>query len=122
MRLAPLLQVEEVLTRRLTPSGSREFEPTQLAPVKNLPYSERSRRIVKEVAVNSTTQWKGAFNRAVNARDSFDSDRAIDWDDPKDPGVVLHACCEDMIRLWNDPTVKALLETQNLRLQEMAGL
>lgn len=123
MRLAPLLQVEEVLIRRLSPSGSPNFDSAHLAPLTNLPYSERSKNPTKEVAVNSTTQWKGAFTRFItNTRSSFESDRAIDWDDPDDPGVVLHACSEDMARLWGDPTVKKLLRLKQLRLEEMAGL
>jgi hypothetical protein len=54
-------------------------------------------------------------------RESFDS-QVIDSDDPNDPSVVLHACAEDMIRLWNDPAIKTLLATRKLRLEEVAGL
>ncbi|KAF8893912.1 guanine nucleotide binding protein, alpha subunit [Infundibulicybe gibba] len=121
MRLLPLQQVEEALLRRLTPAGSSEFEATHLSPVTNLPYSSRS-ATVKEVAVNSTAQWKGAFSRLLSTtRTSFESSQDIDFDDPNDPGVILHACSEDMVRLWNDPTVKALLKMQKIRLEDMAG-
>lgn len=124
MRLSPLQQVEEALLRRLTPAGSAEFEATRLSPVTNLQYSNRPGVVGGEVAVNSSTPWKTAFNRlmASTARSSFDSAQEIDFDDPQDPGVILHACAEDMIRLWNDPTVKEILSARNLRLEDLAGL
>jgi guanine nucleotide-binding protein subunit alpha len=124
MRLSPLLQVEDVLVRKLTPSGASSYsDGTHLAPLTNVPYAERSRRVRSEVVVNSASSWKGAFTKLMsNARGSFDSDRAIDWNDPEDPGVVLNACGEDMIQLWNDPVIKTLLEVQRLRLEDMAGL
>jgi guanine nucleotide-binding protein subunit alpha len=122
MRLLPLQQVEENLLRRLSSAGSSEIEATHLSPVTNLPYSDKANR-GKEIAVNSNSQWKGAFTRLLsNARSSFESGADIDFQDPNDPGVVLHACTEDMIRLWNDPTIKALLSARNQRLEDMGGL
>jgi guanine nucleotide-binding protein subunit alpha len=55
-------------------------------------------------------------------RQSFDTDHLVDWDDPEDPGVLLHARNDDMKRLWAHPTVQAILEKQSIRLQELAGL
>ncbi|KAF9003249.1 guanine nucleotide binding protein, alpha subunit [Cyathus striatus] len=119
LRLTPLLQVRETLIRRLSPVGSGETEATQLT---NASYAERSKNYLKEIAVNSAAQWKDTFNRLVsNDRESFDSDEPIDFDDPNDPGVVLHACSEDMIKLWNDPVIQQLLDKQNLRMEEVAG-
>jgi len=40
---------------------------------------------------------------------------------PNDAGVILNACSEDIIKLWNDPTVKALLKAQKVRLEDMGG-
>lgn len=122
MRLLPLQQVEENLLRRLSPAGSTELEATYLSPVTNIPCSNRPGK-AREIAVNSTAQWKGAFNRLLSAtRTSFESGADIDFDDPHDPGVVLHACADDMIRLWNDPTIKTLLRARKQRLEDMAGL
>ncbi|KXN90120.1 Guanine nucleotide-binding protein alpha-4 subunit [Leucoagaricus sp. SymC.cos] len=121
MRLLPLQQVEENLLRRLSSAGSSEIEATHLSPVTNLPYSGRAGK-AKEVTVNSTSQWKGAFSRLLsNARSSFESGADINFSDPNDPGVVLHACAEDMILLWNDPTIKQLLSARKQRLEDMAG-
>ncbi|KAF8160891.1 guanine nucleotide binding protein, alpha subunit [Crassisporium funariophilum] len=121
MRLLPLQQVEESLLRKMTPAGSAEFEATHLSPVTNLPYRTRTGKF-KEVAINSASPWKGAFGKLIaSARASIESGMEIDFEDPNDPGVVLHACSEDIIRLWNDRTVKALLRAQRVRLEDMAG-
>lgn len=116
MRLLPLQQVEESLLRKMTPPGSSEYEPTHLLPVK------KKAGKFRELAINSTTQWKGAFGRLIaTARASFES-TDIDFEAPNDAGVILNACSEDIIKLWNDPTVKALLKAQKIRLEDMGGL
>lgn len=122
MRLLPLQQVEEALLRRLSSAGSSEIEATRLLPVTDLPCFGTAAN-GKEITVNSTSQWKFAFSRLLsNPRSSFDSGADIDFEDPNDPGVILHACAEDMIQLWNDPTIKALLSARKQRLEDMAGL
>ncbi|KAJ7128078.1 guanine nucleotide binding protein, alpha subunit [Mycena filopes] len=122
MRLSPLIEVEEVLHQRLIPKGPDKSDAARLAQLTNIPYSQHPRLVNREVAVNSGTQWKDVFARLVSSdRDSFDSEKAIDWEDPSDPGVVLHALAVDMKALWENDTVQALLEQQNLRLQETAG-
>lgn len=121
MRLLPLQQVEESLRRKMTPAGSSEFEATHLSPVTNLPYKTKTGKC-RELAINSTTQWKSAFGRLiVSARASLESATKIDFEDPNDPGLILHACSEDIIKLWNDPTVKILLKAQKIRLEDMGG-
>lgn len=117
MRLAPLLQIEQVLVRRLSPD-----HPEHLVSMTSSPYGERSPKRSAEFSINSSSSWKAAFGRVLTGvRASFDSDRAIDWEDD-DPGVIIHACMEDMQKLWSDATVQALLEHQKIRLEEMAGL
>jgi guanine nucleotide-binding protein subunit alpha len=117
MRLAPLIQVEAALLRKLVPHAQVDFSN----PTNNLttfPFQQ-------EVSVNSTGGWKGAFNRIVgnssNSRDSCDSEDLINWSDPEDPGVILHACSDDMIKLWGDPTIRTLMEVEKMRPEEMAG-
>jgi guanine nucleotide-binding protein alpha-1 subunit len=123
MRLAPLSQIEEVLLRRLNPQGARESEATYLTPLTNVPYADRVRRASKEVSVNSASPWKGAFTRLLaQAKQGVEGQGDFDWGDPNDPGVVLHACAEDMVRLWNDPVVRRLLAVKKMRLEEMPGL
>lgn len=112
-RLRPLLDVEATLTRRLTPHGSGETEATQ-----RIPSGERPKNRLGEVAVNSTKQWKKLL--AHDGDETDDSD-GIDWDDPEDPGNLIHALSEDMIKLWTDPITQAVLEEQDIRMQELAG-
>lgn len=117
MRLLPLQQVEGSLLRKMTPPGSSEYEPTHLSPVK-----KKSGKF-RELAINSTTQWKGAFGRLIaTARASFEGSTEIEFEAPNDANVILHACSEDIIKLWNDPTVKMLLRAQKVRLEDMGGL
>ncbi|KAF7337758.1 hypothetical protein MSAN_02249600 [Mycena sanguinolenta] len=115
MRLLPLLEVEKSLMMRLSLPGSTEWEPTER------PLTTSKRRQSKEIAVNSTVAWKAAFTRMAEDRQSFDTDHLIDWDDPEDPGVLLHGSNDDMKRLWAHPTVQAILDKQSIRLQESAG-
>ncbi|KIK61988.1 hypothetical protein GYMLUDRAFT_73000 [Collybiopsis luxurians FD-317 M1] len=99
MRLSPILQVEESLGRKL------ELEATSIT---NVP--------------RPTRPWKSAFSRpSPSSRNSMDSEQGIDFDDPNDPGVILHNCAEDMIKLWNDPTIRALLKALRLRLEDTPG-
>ena len=116
MRLAPLIQVEAALIRRLLPPD--QVEGLSRSNLTAPPFHQ-------EISVNSSTGWKNTFNRLLrnpSGRDSCDSMDLINWSDPDDPGVVLHACSEDMIRLWADPTVRKLMEVEKMRPEEMAGL
>ncbi|KIJ61417.1 hypothetical protein HYDPIDRAFT_96606 [Hydnomerulius pinastri MD-312] len=118
MRLAPLIQVEAALIRKLLPPGQVDLTASGHANLSAL-------ALQQEISVNSNVGWKGAFNRLLstvgNGRDSCESIDMIDWSDPEDPGVVLHACSEDMIRLWADPIIRKLMEVEKMRPEEMAG-
>ncbi|TFK98539.1 G-alpha-domain-containing protein [Pterulicium gracile] len=118
MRLSPLFQIEEVLINKLSPQTS-----THLSTMTNMPYTERAKQQLKELSVNSANPWKNTFNKLIPgaSRSSFESAKQVDWNDPNDPGVVLHACSEDMQRLWTDPTIRAVLDNQKLRMEELAG-
>ncbi|KAK7045704.1 hypothetical protein VNI00_007537 [Paramarasmius palmivorus] len=117
IRLSPLLQVEEALWRKLSPSSPPDAMSTRLSSVTNLPNNGKPR----EGAVYSISGWKGAFNKFLAGRSSIDSQN-IDFDDPDDPGTILHHCAQDMIKLWNDPVVRKLLAALSLRLEDMPGL
>ncbi|KAG2058237.1 G-alpha-domain-containing protein [Suillus hirtellus] len=112
MRLAPLLQVEVALIKKLIPNGHAQL--SKLAnPAQSLP-------IQQEISVNSSVGWKNTFSRLMG-RNSCDSADLIDWSDPDDPGVVLNACAEDMKRLWTDPIIRKLMDIEKMRPEEMAG-
>lgn len=109
MRLAPLFQVEAALIRKILPPSQLGLSDTAA---------------LHEVCINPNAGWKDAFNRLLTSagnRESCDSVDMIDWADPDDPGVILHACAEDMKRLWMDPIIKRLMEVEKMRPEEMAG-
>ncbi|KAF7315246.1 hypothetical protein MIND_00039000 [Mycena indigotica] len=110
MRLLPLQQVEAALLGKLTPgSKPRSTE------------SSDDQQSSAEVSVHSTAPWKNAFSRLMNnVRSSVDGPETNEPQDSKEARQLLHACSEDMIRLWNDPLVKEVLEVHRLRLQDMA--
>ncbi|KAJ6497806.1 guanine nucleotide binding protein, alpha subunit [Mycena sanguinolenta] len=115
MRLLPLQQVEEALLSKLTPGASIGKAYTA-APDDPLPGG------TQEVSVHSTAPWKGAFSRLMNnVRGSVDGPETNEPQDSRDARQLLHACSEDMIHLWNDPTVKQVLKVHRLRLEDMAG-
>ncbi|KAJ7502857.1 guanine nucleotide binding protein, alpha subunit [Mycena galericulata] len=126
MRLLPLQQVEEALLGKLTPGAAFKQRPAaqtnNLSPLTNLPESTRGGIPAAEVAVHSATPWKGAFSRLMNnVRGSVDGPEVAEPQDSREARQLLHACAEDMIRLWNDPTVKEVLKVHRLRLEDMAG-
>ncbi|KAJ6593621.1 guanine nucleotide-binding protein alpha-4 subunit [Mycena capillaripes] len=112
MRLLPLQQVEEALLGKLTP-GAKLNNAYSAAPDVQTP---------QEVSVHSATPWKGAFSRLMNnVRSSVDGPEVNEPQDSRDARQLLHACSEDMVRLWNNPTVKEVLKAHRLRLEDMAG-
>lgn len=40
----------------------------------------------------------------------------------QDPGRIIFACSEDMIKLWRDPVIQKVLTHQRIRLQDEGGL
>ncbi|KAJ7633624.1 guanine nucleotide binding protein, alpha subunit [Mycena polygramma] len=122
-RLLPLLQIEDTLKLRLASPDIENFQelaPTSAARGQTISTIPR-RRAGKEIAVNSTVPWKSTFMRGTTGRESFDTQNVVDWDDVEDPGPILHARSEDMQRLWTNPTVRAILNRQGIRLQESPG-
>ncbi|KII91164.1 hypothetical protein PLICRDRAFT_696280 [Plicaturopsis crispa FD-325 SS-3] len=112
MRLAPLIQVEDVLMRKISGGAPQEQRGDD--------YSDREHFATREPAVHSGAAWKHTFTRLINNRQGHEqSDVEAAEDDPAT--TVLNACGEDCMRLWADPTIKQLLIAHKMRLQEMAG-
>ncbi|KAF8191193.1 guanine nucleotide binding protein, alpha subunit [Pholiota molesta] len=119
MRLTPLLEVERTLIRRITGGGSELMPQTRTIPT--APFSKPA---LKEIAINSTIPWKNAFNRlnrTTDQRASFDSADGIDWEDREDPWPILNECMQDMIYLWNNPSIKQLLVRQKIKADDLNG-
>ncbi|KAJ7618804.1 guanine nucleotide binding protein, alpha subunit [Roridomyces roridus] len=109
-RLLPLLQIEDILVKRLSSpvSDGRMATTSRLSGPRG-----------KEVAVNSAAGWKNAFVGQTTWGHSTDG--FGNWNDPEDPGPVLHASSMDMRRLWAHPIVRAILDARDVRLQESSG-
>lgn len=115
-----LVEIGDELTHRLgTLEDDHLASTTQTATTISTLFR---RRAGKELALNSTVAWKNSFMRNLSNRESYETQEAVDWDDPDDPGVILHQRADDMRRLWAHPTVHAILERQGIRLQELPGL
>ncbi|KAF6753670.1 guanine nucleotide binding protein, alpha subunit [Ephemerocybe angulata] len=111
-RLSKLFIIENILK-------SGETEATQRTSD-----SDRAQHQKGEIAVNSTRPWKQTITQLVHRTgpvDGNDDSDGIDWDNPEDPGRVLHELSGDMIKLWNDPITQRILEKQTIRLQDLAG-
>ncbi|KAG6873621.1 hypothetical protein C0995_013552 [Termitomyces sp. Mi166 len=115
MRLSPLLQVEQALTRHLTPEGSGEAEVTLRD--RQASYADRSNYLVREVAINST--WKETVVKSSGL--SQQVEETSHGHVSRDPSILLNACGQDMQILWNDSTVKTLLKRHNIHMEEVAG-
>ncbi|KAI0264742.1 guanine nucleotide binding protein, alpha subunit [Gloeopeniophorella convolvens] len=127
MRLSPLVQVEEALVRKLQASAGQPGSGYATSTVDSFS-AAREAEFAKEVAVNSGSGWKGNFAVKIMSRSKSraDSDEdsdgdGINWDDPDDPGRVIHACAEDMKMLWADRVVQRLLIASKVRMREMSG-
>ncbi|KAJ6536343.1 guanine nucleotide-binding protein alpha-4 subunit [Mycena capillaripes] len=110
MCLRPLQQVEMVLLSKLAYGTQLKNEAPDDVPTP------------AEISVHSGTPWKNAFSRFMNnVRSSIDGPEANEPQDSREARQILHACSENMVRLWNDPIVKQVLKIHRLRLEDMAG-
>lgn len=109
MRLAPLRQVEELLKRCLGVEG------TELV---HTPDREAGRdsRTSAEVLVGSG--WKALREGYRNPRTSRYSEHHV----LNDGFSVMDACREDIVRLWADKDVQALLKDYGVYIQDEPGL
>lgn len=125
MRLLPLLAIEEELTKKLFPELSTNSITS--------PTGEGWPPGIKEVCVRAGSGWKGVLGNfvGVNAGETNgmangngkDKGRPVTNEAKKDdPTTVLAACREDIVSLWEDQTVRAVLKKRGVRLQDMPGL
>jgi G-protein alpha subunit len=105
MRLAPLRQVEHILTRR--------FCPPELGIN---PSGQYHRDRASEVSVRGLSGWKTLLKLRRNPQNNAASD------DLEDSQRVIEACKDDMTSLWENSSVQARLKKHNVRLQDQSGL
>ena len=102
MRLAPLRQVEQMLSRRFYPETGA--------------FGKYQKDRASEVSVRGLSGWKTLLKNRRNPQNPSASD------DLEDSQRVIDACKDDMTALWEDPNVHARLKKHNVRLQDQSGL
>lgn len=118
LRLAPIRGLEEELVKRL--SSTDDNEAVRLASVSGYQHTEmKGGKDPKELSIRTTNNWKKAF---VKSKSRPSEEFGGWWDDPSDPVHFLNACADDMVTLWQHPTVKDTLTRQRMRLEESSGL
>ena len=128
MRLLPLRHIEALLIAKLVPPN--EDEPTHLGHKgkSNISISsgisERSHHIqTQEIVVRGSSSWKHILAKGVNRMNGRPMSAGSTGLETKDePQEVLHACRQDIMALWGDPNVRAILRRRRIRVEEFPGL
>jgi guanine nucleotide-binding protein G(i) subunit alpha len=105
MRLAPLREVEQILTRRFCPPDIETDASGQY-----------HKDCASEVRVRGLSGWKSLLTNRRSPQNPAASD------DSEGSQRVIEACKDDMASLWEDPVVQAKLKKLNVRLQDQSGL
>lgn len=117
-RLKPLRHIENILVAKLVPPN--EAEATGLGTRPDVISSSQSRK-EQEVFVRPGKGWHGALLRGARSfRPSSAGSTGLET--PDDTQCVLDSCRPDMIALWRNPTVRAILQRRKVRLEELPGL
>ncbi|KAI6001591.1 G-alpha-domain-containing protein [Pisolithus orientalis] len=122
MRLSPLHHVEAVLIAKLIPPSQDD----SWAPMTASSAGDQRWHHSQEIFVRpGATSWKGVLAKSFPCPTSV---RPNSIDDASSTGVtrdeaqqVLHACCGDIISLWNNRFVRQLLTKRKIRLEEAPG-
>jgi guanine nucleotide-binding protein subunit alpha len=114
LKLSPMLQLEHVLLNIL--GAPAEFDaPTRYDPN----FSEGSTR-KRDILVQLAWQERLAKSRSGRgSRGPGYVDRAPD---PGDAAAIISACRPELLKLWDDPFVHAVIAKRKLRLEESSGL
>ena len=116
-RLKPLRHIESILVAKLVPPNEAE------AHLANRPdfISSFQNRKGQEIFVRPGMGWHGALLRgARSTRPSSAGSTGLET--PDDAQCVLDSCRADMVALWQNPTVRAILQRRKVRLEELPGL
>jgi hypothetical protein len=70
--------------------------------------------------VHAWTSWSDRF--APGVRSTSAESITMDWNVRDDPGRIFAACADDLLALWEDPTVQEALGRQRPSIRESPGL
>jgi hypothetical protein len=114
MRLSPLFSVESVLNRKLLPESYDRVRGRDLC----VPAGNGWKRILEgAIAPKKSSQRPASKVVEMSGRPATSENKNTD-----DPTMILAACKDDIVSLWEDPTVRCLLEKHNVRLEHEPGL
>lgn len=127
MRLTPLRHIEALLIAKLVPPTEDDIA-SFVGGVNFSPYqSHRSAPIdppwrSQEIFVRPGATWKGAIAKSSrrDGRPTSLGDTTMTTRD--EAQQVLHSCCDDIISLWSNKTVREVLRRRKIRLEELPGL
>ena len=139
LRLAPLRRVQRDLELRI---GAGSEEPTSTgaltiaAPFEYPPQPGTPNlgaitdpalagRRPQEFYVRSSTGWKSALEKIKprNSTSSRDGGMRERWErEAEEATQVIAGCREDMKMLWEDETIRKMLDRRRVRLEESGGL
>lgn len=116
-RLKPLRHIENILVTKLVPPN--EVEATNLGTRPDVISSSQSRKD-QEIFVRPGKGWHGALLRSArSSRPTSAGNAGLETLD--ETQCVLDSRRPDMIALWQDPAVRAVLRSRKVRLEELPG-
>ncbi|PVG02469.1 G-alpha-domain-containing protein, partial [Serendipita vermifera] len=101
LRLKPLVDVEATMTKHLLQSIHR--------------------RAGEEVCVHSYFSWRKYFHPSHDPEYNARNSRTVGDSLKTEVSRVLNNSCGYVLRLWNDPAVRKLLQSQAIQLEHEAG-
>lgn len=117
-RLKPLRHIENILVAKLMPPN--EADATHIGNRPDVISSSKNRKD-PEIFVRPGKGWHGTLLRGIrSARPT--SAGSTGMETPDDTQCVLNSCCDDMVALWQNPSVRAILQRRKIRLEELPGL
>ena len=117
-RLKPLRHIENILVAKLVPPD--EAEATHLGNRPDIISSSKNRKD-QEIFVRPGMGWHGSLLRGIRSSRPA-SAGSTGLETPDDTQCILDSCCDDMIALWQNPSVRAILQRRKVRLEELPGL
>jgi guanine nucleotide-binding protein alpha-1 subunit len=120
LRLGPLRRIQKDLERRL---GAATMEIQSTTVTTAAPFSSSYQKpVLQEFSINSSNGWKTALDRFRSHRPSPAVPKR-GWDaELEEITEVIASCAEDMKAIWEDPTIRSLLDKRQVRLDETPGL
>ena len=127
-RLLPLLAIEADLTMKLFPELANALNArpdatggqanrNSLGEVRTSPPP-----VMKEVCVRAGNGWKDVLMKLQKEQKDKLKGKGNAAGTTDELTTVLDACREDIVSLWEDPAVKAVLKRHGVRMQDMPGL